>query len=56
MPVLNDETSPVEVFARLADYMTHGLGAGLEMCLVARGLDVREVILGVRSGLEHEDA
>ena len=56
MPVLNDETSPVEVFAWLADHMTHGLRTGLEVRLVARGLDVREVILGVRSGLEHEDA
>ena len=56
VPVLDDETPPIEVFARPADHVTYGLGVGLEVRLVARGLDMREVVLRVRPGLEHEDA
>ena len=55
LPALHCELAAVEVLARLRDDVPDGLGPGLEVREEARGLDVREVVLGVRTRFEDED-
>ena len=55
MSTLHRKLATVEVLAGLRDHVPDRLGAGLQVREEARGLDVREVVLGVRTRFEDED-